>query len=122
MDRRYKDYFIVTFKWRRSYYSWGSGYETSSFCHFPRPIKVYWRSIYSIPYALVSVNKELSEIAVSIFKFTYGVDKVIPYTETKERDWAMWQKILRLPENNYWVKYKIEKCMQQDLFIDWEMQ
>lgn len=122
MDRRYKDYFIVTFKRHYDYSSWGSGFQTNNFNHFPRPIKVYWRSIYGIPYALVSVNKELSEIAVSIFKFTYGVDKVIPYTEAKERDWAMWQKILRLPENNYWVKYKIEKCMQQDLFIDWEMQ
>ena len=120
MDRRYKDYFIVTFK--NDYNSWGSGFLTYNFNHFPRPIKVHWRSIYGIPYALVSVNKEISEIAVSIFKFTYGVDKVIPYTEAKEHDWAMWQKILRLPENNYWVKYKIEKCMQQDLFIDWEMQ
>jgi hypothetical protein len=70
---------------------------------------------------LVSVNKAVSEDAVSIFKGTYGVDKVIPYTESKECDWAMWQKILRLPENDYWVKCKIQKCMQQDLFIDWEV-
>lgn len=121
MDRRYKDYFIVTFKRHYDYYSWGSGFLTDRFNRFPPPIKVHWRSICNIPYALVSVNKELSETAVSIFKNTYGVDRVIPYTEQKERDWDMWQKILRLPENDYWVKCKIQKCMQQDLFIDWEV-
>ena len=119
MDRRYKDYFIVTFKREHSY--WRSGFLTDRFNRFPPPIKVHWRSIRNIPYALVSVNKELSETAVCIFKNTYGVDRVIPYTEAKERDWDMWQKILRLPENDYWVKCKIQKCMQQDLFIDWEV-
>ena len=121
MDRRYKDYFIVTFKRHYDYYSWGSGFLTDRFNHFPPPIKVHWRSISNIPYALVSVNKELSETAVGIFKNTYGVDRVIPYTEQKECDWDMWHKILRLPENDYWVKCKIQKCMQQDLFIDWEV-
>ena len=110
----------MTFKRERSY--WRNGFLTDRFNHFsPPPIKVHWRSIRNIPYALVSVNKELSETAVSIFKNTYGVDNVIPYTEQKERDWDMWQKILRLPENDYWVKCKIQKCMQQDLFIDWEV-
>lgn len=131
MDRRYKDYFIVTFKRHYDYYSWGSGFQTDAFSMtriywerfgiYPVPIKIHWRSIRNIPYALVSVDKELSETAVGIFKNTYGVDRVIPYTEQKERDWDMWQKILRLPENDYWVKCKIQKCMQQDLFIDWEV-
>ena len=117
MDRRYKDYYIVTFKWRCSY-PWGSGYETSSFCHFPQGIKVHWHSLYGVPYALVSINKESP---VDIIKNRFGVDKFIPFTEQKEYDLAMWNKILRLPENDVGIKYKIEKCMQQDLFIDWEV-
>lgn len=117
MDRRYKDYFIVTFKRKRRY--WGSGFLTDRFNHFPPPIKVHWRSIYNIPYALVSVNKELSETACEQFKKTYGVDKVIPYTETKERDFATWQKILKTPYYNLDMKYKVWHCMRKDLFIDW---
>lgn len=80
----------MTFKRHYDYNSGGSGFQTNNFNHFPRPIKVHWRCICKIPYALVSVNKEISEIAVSIFKFTHGVDKVIPYTEAKERNWDMW--------------------------------
>ena len=108
----------MTFKRHYDYYSWGSGYQTSEFCHFPRGIKVHWRSICGIPYALVGVDKGLP---LNIIKNVFGVDKFIPYTEQKERDWDMWNKILRLPENDYWVKCKIQKCMQQDLFIDWEV-
>ena len=115
MDRRYKNYYIVTFKYNHDPFSWGSGYQTSEFCHFPRGVKVHWRCILS-PYALVSIDKSLS---VEIFKNRFGVDKVIPYTEQKERDMEMWDKIRRLPENDYWVKYKIDRCKQQDLFIDW---
>jgi hypothetical protein len=69
----------------------------------------------------VSVPKELSNRFVKIANQINGVDRVIPFTEQKERDWDMWQKILRLPENDYWVKCKIQKCMQQDLFINWEV-
>lgn len=119
MDRRYKDYYIVTFKRHYDFYSWSSGFQTTSFCNFPRFIKVHWRSIDSIPYALVSVDKDKSKAAMYIIKNRFGVDKIIPYTEQKERDWAMWNKILRLPENDYWVKRKIAHCMQKDLFIDW---
>ena len=119
MDRRYKDYYIVTFKRHRDHYSWGSGYLTSEFCHFPRGVKVHWRTVWGTPYALVSVDKDVSEMAVAIFKFTFGVDKVIPYTEQKERDMEMWDKILHIPHYDYCVKLKIEQCMQQDLFIDW---
>lgn len=119
MDRRFKNYYIVTFKRHYNYYSFGSGYLTDSFYSFPRFIKVHWRSINGVPYALVSVGKHQSEIAVSIFRYTFGVDRIISYTEAKERDWDMWQKILRLPENNFLTKRIIQRCMQQDLFIDW---
>ena len=120
MDRRYRNYFIVKFKQHIDPYSWGSGYITDFF-RFERPAKIYWRCINYEPYALVSVPKELSNRFVKIANQINGVDRVIPYTEAKERDWDMWQKILRLPENDYWVKRKIQKCMQQDLFIDWEV-
>jgi hypothetical protein len=121
MDRRYKDYFIVTFKWRHDVYSIGSGYMTDSFCFFPRPIKVHWKSVYGVPYALVSINRDSLETDLKMIKNRFGVDKVIPFTEQKERDLAMWNKILRLPENDVGIKYKIQKCMQQDLFINWEV-
>ena len=118
MDRRFKDYYIVTFKKTFSYWR-RSGYETTQFCHFPRPIKIHWRSINGIPYVMASVDKDVSGLASLYFEETEGVDKVILFTETKEKDWQMWQKIRRLPENDYWVKYKIERCMQQDLFMEW---
>lgn len=121
MDRRFKDYYIVIFKRHCNYYSWGSGYQTDNFNNFPHSIKVHWRSINGVPYALVSVDKDISGLASLYFEETIGVDKVILFTETKERDWQMWQKILRLPENDYITKSKIERCMQQDLFIDWEV-
>ena len=98
MDRRYKDYFIVTFKRHYDYYSWGSGYLTSEFCHFPRGIKVHWKSADSIPYALVGIDKELP---LEIIKNRFGVDKIIPYTERKERDMEMWNKILHIPR--FWA-------------------
>lgn len=120
MDRRYRNYFIVRFKQHRHTYFCGSGYITDFF-RFERPVKIYWRCIRNEPYALVSVPKELSNHFVKIASQINGVDRVIPYTEAKERDWDMWQKILRLPENDCLVKRKIQKCMQQDLFIDWEV-
>ena len=119
MDRRFKDYYIVTFKIHRDYYSWGGGYQVQHFCHFPRPIKVHWKSINEVPYALVSVDKDVSGLASLYFEQTTGVDKVIFFTEAKEQDWKMWQKILRLPENDYVTKNKMKRCMQQDLFMEW---
>ena len=116
MDRRYKDYYIVTFKRHRDHYSWGGGYLTSEFCHFPRGVKVHWKSADCIPYALVSVDKGLP---ADIFKNVFGVDKCIPFTEQKERDLEVWNKILHIPHYDYCVKSKVEKCKQQDLFIDW---
>lgn len=108
----------MTFKRHYDYYSWGNGYQTQYFCHFPQGIKVHWYSVWGIPYALVSVDKGLS---VDIIKNVSGVDKCIPFTEQKERDLEMWNKILHIPHYDYCVKSKIEKCKQQDLFIDWEV-
>ena len=119
MDRRFKDYYIVTFKRHIDHYSYGSGYQTTAFCKFPSCIKVHWRSIRNIPYAIVSVDKDMSEPVREMFESTYGVDRVIPFTESKERDWLIWHKILRFPTNDYWQKVRIEKCMAADLFIDW---
>ena len=116
MDRRYKDYYIVTFKRHCDYYSWGSGYQTQWFCHFPQGIKVHWKSADFIPYALVGIDKGLS---VDIIKNRFGVDKCISYTEQKERDMETWNKILHIPHYDYCIKSKIERCMQQDLFMEW---
>lgn len=119
MDRRCRNYYIVTFKWRHDFYSIGSGYMTNSFCFFPSQIKVRWKSICGVPYALVSVRKNSHKNVLKMIKNRFGVDKVIPFTEQKERDFEMWNKILRLPENNVEVKYKIRQCMKRDLFIEW---
>lgn len=117
MDRRYKDYFIVTFKRARGFYGWT--FLTDRFNHFPPLIKVHWRSIGNIPYALVSVPKAHSEDCVNIFKNTYGVYRVVPYTQAKEHDFLMWNKILRTPYYGLDMKYKVWDCMRKDLFIDW---
>ena len=108
----------MTFKRHYDYYSWGSGYQTQYFCHFPQGIKVHWKSVDFIPYALVSIDKELP---LEIIKNKFGVHKCIPYTEQKERDIEMWNKILHIPKYNYWIKCKALRCMRQDLFIDWEV-
>lgn len=120
MDRRYKDYFIVTFKWNSNYnYSpYMGGYITEYF-RFARPVKVHWHGEPDV-YALVSVPKTSSDWFVRTANQIRGVKKIIPYTEEKESDYAMWQKILRLPENNPEIKRLINRCIKQDLFIDWE--
>ena len=132
MDRRNKDYFLITFKQKRDPYSWGSGYQTQEFSKlyfkyidlfvtYPTHIKVHWKCINSIPYVLVSVPKPLSNIAVGVFRTISGVKNVLPYTKSKEKDFDMWNKILRIPYYHLDMKYRVRHCMQKDLFIDWQV-
>lgn len=132
MDRRNKDYFLITFKQKCDPYSWGSGYQTQEFSKlyfkyidlfdtYPTHIKVHWKCINSVPYVLVSVPKSMSNTAANVFRTIPGVKNIIPYTKSKEKDFAMWNKILRTPYYNLDMKYRVWYCMQKDLFIDWQV-
>lgn len=119
MDRRFKDYYLVTFKKVYGFYGW-TYHTTDNFRHFPRFVKTHWHSICGTPYVIASIDKEHSVEMWRVFEGIDGVKSVISYTETKEHDFEMWRKMLKSPFYNLDTKYIIWHCMRQDLFIDWE--
>lgn len=93
MDRKYRDYYIVTFE-RNRYYGcnlldWRFR-EMFAVVHQKEmysnhAVKVRWYSLGGQPYALLSIKKRYTNSVLVTAQTIRGVDKIIEYTPEKEK-------------------------------------
>ena len=93
MDRKYRDYYIVTFE-RNRYYGcnlldWRFR-EMFAVVHQKEmygnhAVKVRWYSLGGQPYALLSIKKKYTNSVLVTAQTIRGIDKIIEYTPEKEK-------------------------------------
>lgn len=92
MDRKYRDYYIVTFKREYCWNTLQDEYFRKNFTvahqkemYNNHAVKVRWYSLGRQPYALLSIKKRYTNSVLVTAQTIRGVDKIIEYTPEKEK-------------------------------------
>lgn len=91
MDRKYRDYYIVTFEREYCWNILQDEYFRKNFTithqkemYNNHAVKVRWYSLGGQPYALLSIKKRYTNSVLVTAQTIRGVDKIIEYTPEKE--------------------------------------
>lgn len=92
MDRKYRDYYIVTFDREYCWNTLQDEYFRENFTvahqkemYNNHAVKVRWYSLGGQPYALLSIKKRYTNSVLVTAQTIRGVDKIIEYTPEKEK-------------------------------------
>lgn len=92
MDRKYRDYYIVTFEREYCWNTLQDEYFRKNFTvahqkemYNNHAVKVRWYSLGRQPYALLSIKKKYTNSVLVTAQTIRGIDKIIEYTPEKEK-------------------------------------